>query len=353
MKKTKKCPYCGEEIRIEAQKCKHCGEWLDQDNTKVNESLFNEGIECGNVEVIEDEKPFVEKGFFGYYLERIWRFHKFDTNGSVSRSEYWKFVLCCNVVCFLIMTAFLLVISITRVHMKFVHIFAMLLSGALLLQYSITSICMAVRRLHDNDKSGWLLLLSFIPFLNIYLLYLLCKKGRTHDVDVPFKSRDTIQLVLIIVLSIFFLVISKTIGNEFADETTKPVVESELTEGGDADTDMSELCFDSENGLIGTFNFNGYMEDAANEYEVAMVLNFNDGTKADGYIHYGEGDETNINPVEATYSDGTIKVVEYDENGDPTGNDLTLNVDFEDASCSGYYSTFNGRGMSVKMIIGQ
>ena len=32
MEQTKKCPYCGEEIRIEAQKCKHCGEWLDQDN---------------------------------------------------------------------------------------------------------------------------------------------------------------------------------------------------------------------------------------------------------------------------------------------------------------------------------
>ena len=352
MEKTKKCPYCGEEIRIEAQKCKHCGEWLDQDNTKVNESLFNEGIECGNVEVIEDEKPFVEKGFFGYYLERIRRFHKFDTNGCVSRSEYWKFILCCNVACFLMMTTFLLIISIiTRFHMKFVHIFVMLMSGALLLQYSIMSICMAVRRLHDNDKSGWLLLLSFIPFLNIYLLYLLCKKGRTHDVDVPFKHRDTIQLVLFIALSISFLVYSMTIGNEFADETTKPVVESELTEDGDADTEISESCFDSENGLIGTFNFNGYMEDAANEYEVSMVLNFNDGTKADGYINYG--DETNINPVKATYSDGTIKVVEYDENGDLTGNNLTLNVDFEDSSCSGYYSTFNGRGMGVEMIIEQ
>lgn len=27
---TKQCPYCGEEISINAKKCKHCGEWLTE-----------------------------------------------------------------------------------------------------------------------------------------------------------------------------------------------------------------------------------------------------------------------------------------------------------------------------------
>lgn len=30
MEKTKKCPYCGEEILAIAKKCKHCSEWLDE-----------------------------------------------------------------------------------------------------------------------------------------------------------------------------------------------------------------------------------------------------------------------------------------------------------------------------------
>ena len=33
-KKTKECPYCGEEILATAKKCKHCGEWLEEHKEK-------------------------------------------------------------------------------------------------------------------------------------------------------------------------------------------------------------------------------------------------------------------------------------------------------------------------------
>lgn len=363
MEKTKKCPYCGEEILIEAKKCKHCGEWLEEEKIAINNSSVNEEDECDEIEIPENEQPFVDKGFFGYYMERIWRFHKFDTNGCVSRSEYWKFILCNTLVSILFLACFkIMALALSIHHEKTGYIIGLVILCGYMLLYSIMSICMLVRRLHDIDKSGWLWLLSFVPILNIYLIYLLCKKGKTHDADVPFKQRDTLQTVLVILFSIALMVSSNMLSKEFAVEKTSTINELEqdmYEDNGDngdndadgEDTNVSETIFDEENGFCGTFKFNGFMEDAANEYEVSLELNFEESNKADGYIQYGDG--TKKHPVKATYSDGTIKVVEYDEEGELSGNELSLNIDFDNSTCSGYYSTFNGHGMSVEMLIGQ
>lgn len=54
-KKTKECPYCGEEILATAKKCKHCGEWLEEH--EEIDPIVEEAVN----EVFEEEEEKKEK----------------------------------------------------------------------------------------------------------------------------------------------------------------------------------------------------------------------------------------------------------------------------------------------------
>jgi uncharacterized membrane protein YhaH (DUF805 family) len=41
----------------------------------------------------------------------------------------------------------------------------------------IPGLAVAIRRFHDSNKSAWNMLLALIPLVNVYLLYLLCRRG--------------------------------------------------------------------------------------------------------------------------------------------------------------------------------
>lgn len=84
------------------------------------------------------------------------RYAKFD--GRAGRAEFWWYVLA-N----LIISA---VLSVLGNASSLFSVLGLLYSLAVL----IPSIAVAIRRLHDTDKSGWFLLLALIPIVGFIIL---------------------------------------------------------------------------------------------------------------------------------------------------------------------------------------
>ena len=98
------------------------------------------------------------------FIESIQTCYKkfFDFSGRASKSEYWWFQL----------------YAIIIYGMQFVF------QGDLVLVFSILVIAniiplyaAGVRRLHDTDKSGWMVLISVIPLIGLYIIVLLIADG--------------------------------------------------------------------------------------------------------------------------------------------------------------------------------
>ena len=93
--------------------------------------------------------------------------------GRANREEFWMYVLVNIVisVIFYILTR----IPILRVLFWIVYILFCL---AIL----IPSIALGIRRLHDVNYTGWLMLLCIIPVVNIIVVFLLCViEGNEYD----------------------------------------------------------------------------------------------------------------------------------------------------------------------------
>ena len=95
----------------------------------------------------------------------------FDFNGRARIKEYWMFVLINSI------------ISIVSFYLdSFLGTTFAIGYGPIYIGYGlavlIPSIAVAIRRLHDVGKSGWMYLVAFIPIVGfIWLLILLIKEG--------------------------------------------------------------------------------------------------------------------------------------------------------------------------------
>jgi uncharacterized membrane protein YhaH (DUF805 family) len=89
----------------------------------------------------------------------------FTIEGRAQRSQYWWFYLFVLIIIFVAS----MIDAITGL-----PVFGLIAMLAILAPY----ICVAIRRMHDKDKSGWWLLISFVPVIGFfYLLYLFVTRG--------------------------------------------------------------------------------------------------------------------------------------------------------------------------------
>ncbi|BEV01111.1 DUF805 domain-containing protein [Novosphingobium olei] len=105
-----------------------------------------------------------------------------EFSGRSRRREYWMFAL----FYFLVLVALNAAFGTNEVQRgagTFVYGSRLVgagnwVGGLFWLASLIPSLAVSVRRLHDQDRTGWLLLLMFIPFLGWFaLLVLMCLEG--------------------------------------------------------------------------------------------------------------------------------------------------------------------------------
>lgn len=99
-----------------------------------------------------------------WYVQVLTKYAEF--NGRATRSEYWYFTLINFVAIFALsfIDGFVGIFSINGN----VGLFAGLYSLLVLVPY----LAVTVRRLHDTNRSGWWLLLEFVPVLGSLVLFI-------------------------------------------------------------------------------------------------------------------------------------------------------------------------------------
>lgn len=104
-----------------------------------------------------------------YYFSVLQNYSNF--NGRARRKEFWMFQLFnfLAIITVAIIDAFLAYIfDVPTLFLTFVYLLAVLIPGLAVL----------VRRMHDINKTGWMVLISFIPFIGgIWLLILEVTEG--------------------------------------------------------------------------------------------------------------------------------------------------------------------------------
>ena len=101
-----------------------------------------------------------------------------DFSGRSQRMEYWMFTLFYLLVIGVLLALAMALGSNAGEELTGAEGILLALVGLFVLGTIIPSIAVTVRRLHDQDKSGWFYLISFIPYIGGFILFVfMCIDG--------------------------------------------------------------------------------------------------------------------------------------------------------------------------------
>lgn len=109
-----------------------------------------------------------------YFLLALKNYAQFS--GRATRSEYWYFLL------FQIIFAIAAVVLDSVLGLSFAGLPYGFIYLSYILALFLPALAVGVRRLHDVNKSGWFILITFIPLIGgIWLLIVLTRKGTSGE----------------------------------------------------------------------------------------------------------------------------------------------------------------------------
>ena len=198
----------------------------------------------------------------------------FSPKGRFSRLSYlaWMFIVGMLYTCTVLIVAGVAGVAFFKAGMfnpsvllqTSLGYFTIFLFFIVIFAFTVISICISIRRLHDLNKSGWLWLLFLIPFINIIFgIYIMCAKGTAGDnkygperaTEQTEKLLGTLYAVFLAVFIVFYGAI--TIWMVSAQNSMVQEIESMQMSESDHPENLEEYSEDSAH----------LIESAPEEYE--------------------------------------------------------------------------------------
>ncbi|CRL59868.1 DUF805 domain-containing protein [Proteus mirabilis] len=116
-----------------------------------------------------------------WYLEVI-KNNYANFSGRARRKEYWMFTLVNTIIITVLYAILMSSIDMNTGEMSSLGSIVGIIIGIYSLAIIVPSLAVTIRRFHDQDKSGWMFLLAFIPAVGGLIVFVfMCLEGTKGD----------------------------------------------------------------------------------------------------------------------------------------------------------------------------